>query len=390
MDQNSPTSPDVHSEDQLRPSALVSKLAAELKPRYHFVAHSARPFERAAYRNHTTLMEAAQHSTRYIALARVGNPMKHKYLYAFNIQPMTSMDRQQLIAEPLHCTDFPYTEAIRELEEQYALSKAKAALANSQFFYDLAASAQQEQQNQGDGGRGHQRRKRPRTWQEQQEHQQKQQRPNFGPCWFCLASPEVEKHMVITLGDHAYLALAKGGLVDDHLLLLPIGHIQCMAEAGPELKDEVERYKEALRRFYGDQGKCVVFFERNYRTQHAQIQVVPLSSDRMHNLAPMFQKVAQMKNLQLNDVSDAQADVSQLVNEGAPYFFVELPYGQRFLVTQMRGFPLQFGREVLVSQDLLNLPEERVDWKKCALTKEGETELALKIRQIFEPYDIST
>jgi len=109
----------------------------------------------------------------------------------------------------------------------------------------------------------------------------------------------------------------------------------------------------------------------------------------MHNLHSTFQKVAELKSVQLHDVSE-QSDVSQLVNEGAPYFFAELPYGQKLLATQMRAFPLQFGREVLASADLLNLPEDRVDWKNCALTKEGETEVALKIRQAFAPYDIST
>lgn len=29
-------------------------------------------------------------------------------------------------------------------------------------------------------------------------------------CWFCLASPSVEKHLIIAVGNHAYLALAKG------------------------------------------------------------------------------------------------------------------------------------------------------------------------------------
>lgn len=29
-------------------------------------------------------------------------------------------------------------------------------------------------------------------------------------CWFCLASPSVEKHLIIAVGSTAYLALAKG------------------------------------------------------------------------------------------------------------------------------------------------------------------------------------
>ena len=55
-----------------------------------------------------------------------------------------------------------------------------------------------------------------------------------GPCWFCLASPEVEKHLVVSVGNHAYLALAKGGLVPQHLLILPIAHYQ----STPDLEDD--------------------------------------------------------------------------------------------------------------------------------------------------------
>lgn len=29
-------------------------------------------------------------------------------------------------------------------------------------------------------------------------------------CWFCLASPSVEKHLIISVGNAAYLVLAKG------------------------------------------------------------------------------------------------------------------------------------------------------------------------------------
>lgn len=32
-------------------------------------------------------------------------------------------------------------------------------------------------------------------------------------CWFCLASPSVEKHLIITVGNSTYLALAKGTFV---------------------------------------------------------------------------------------------------------------------------------------------------------------------------------
>lgn len=43
------------------------------------------------------------------------------------------------------------------------------------------------------------------------------------PCWFCLSSPEVEKHLVVAVSDCCYLALAKGGLSPFHALILPVG-----------------------------------------------------------------------------------------------------------------------------------------------------------------------
>lgn len=34
-----------------------------------------------------------------------------------------------------------------------------------------------------------------------------------GPCWFCLGSPEVEKHLVISVGEHVSVALLSALLV---------------------------------------------------------------------------------------------------------------------------------------------------------------------------------
>ena len=41
------------------------------------------------------------------------------------------------------------------------------------------------------------------------EYQQKRPRQPAGPCWFCLSGTEVEKHLIVSIGDHAYLALPK-------------------------------------------------------------------------------------------------------------------------------------------------------------------------------------
>lgn len=65
-------------------------------------------------------------------------------------------------------------------------------------------------------------------------------------CWFCLSSPSVEKHLVITVGEHFYLALAKGPVNQTHCLLLPITHVQCSALLSSESWNELHRFKQAL------------------------------------------------------------------------------------------------------------------------------------------------
>lgn len=49
---------------------------------------------------------------------------------------------------------------------------------------------------------------------EEKGKQKKTKRPKMefdtSKCWFCLASPSVEKHLIIAVGNTTYLALAKG------------------------------------------------------------------------------------------------------------------------------------------------------------------------------------
>ena len=50
------------------------------------------------------------HVTRFIALAKVGNKEKKKWLYALNITPLTTMDHHELVAQPPGVTDMPFRE----------------------------------------------------------------------------------------------------------------------------------------------------------------------------------------------------------------------------------------------------------------------------------------
>ncbi len=130
-----------------------------------------------------------------------------------------------------------------------------------------------------------------------------------------------------------------------------LAHVQSVVAAPDAVRQDIDRFKKALMQMFAAQGKCAVFFERNYRTQHLQIQVIPVPIDRQQVLKTTFFDMAAMKGFELTMLADDQ-QLWDTVNEGCPYFYVEQPDGNRFFTRQMKNFPLQFGREVSGSVDI--------------------------------------
>lgn len=104
--------------------------------------------------------------------------------------------------------------------------------------------------------------------------------------------------------------------------------------------------------------------------------------------------------MEFQDESDAQGfklevlekhnRLDQVIPPKTPYFTVELADGT-IMYTKIQGkcdFPLNFGRDVLASGPVLNLPN-RVDWRDCILRKQEEEELVQRLRTDFEPFDFT-
>jgi hypothetical protein len=60
-------------------------------------------------RNHSFSGDTAEHATRFIGLAKVGNKLKHKWLYAFSLAPTEQMRATDLCQQTTDQTDCPYT-----------------------------------------------------------------------------------------------------------------------------------------------------------------------------------------------------------------------------------------------------------------------------------------
>ncbi|KAI4798878.1 hypothetical protein KUCAC02_020423 [Chaenocephalus aceratus] len=220
-------------------SGSVANLADHLKPRYHFAALEGAHYERLPY--------------------SVNNPAKKKALEA-----------SELVKQPQDVTENPYRFCSKDKtgKQRPSFNTTEEEEPAGQFFFDLS-----KKQGGGFRGRGRKREGDGRGDFQRDENKQPRRHPQpTGPCWFCLASPQVEKHLVISIGTHCYVALAKGSLTPLHMLILPIGHYQSVVELSSEVVEEMEKYREALKSFYKSKGARCVLFERNYKSQHLQLQ----------------------------------------------------------------------------------------------------------------------
>ena len=60
------------------------------------------------------------------------------------------------------------------------------------------------------------------------------------------------------------------------MLILPIQHYQSSLTLPDEVSLEVEEYKKALKEMFKSRGLSSFIYERNYKTDHMQIQVLPI------------------------------------------------------------------------------------------------------------------
>eukprot|EP00123_Amoebidium_parasiticum_P001421 comp12500_c0_seq1/m.7457 comp12500_c0_seq1/g.7457 ORF comp12500_c0_seq1/g.7457 comp12500_c0_seq1/m.7457 type:complete len:626 (-) comp12500_c0_seq1:152-2029(-) len=425
-------------------SEYVAAVAKAFMPRYHFAGQEGVFFERAPYRNHTVLQGRRHHVTRFIGMADIPTPTKMKAVYAFNILPLAFTPDSELSVQPPGTTEcplvLPQAAVARNAGPESTMDESFS------FFYGQQGPKRGGRQGGGGGGRkgtpgagyvcricnvsghyiedcpsapppsGHKRKQSmeppppgyvcrqcqvvghwisdcPQLVHDEMKRRKTEQRAkaeSSPDCWFCLSSPQVEKHLVVTVGTEMYLALAKGPLVDEHVLLLPINHVPSSRDLGPSALAELERFKKALVSYFASQGRTCVFFERNMASRHLQIQVVPLPKAFPSDL--IKQVFAQQAERLKATFQEATEEVLENLDSSTAYFLVECADGSQTIhVRESEGgprFPLQFGREVLGSALLLDCPQ-RVDWRECKQSQEEEAALAKNMRAKFSAFDPS-
>ncbi|XP_007012827.2 PREDICTED: zinc finger CCCH domain-containing protein 64 isoform X1 [Theobroma cacao] len=419
--------------------STVSQLVAEIKPRYHIAGTKGAFYAREPYSN-----VDAVHVTRFLGLASVGNKEKQKFLHALSPTPSSAMSAAEISAKPPNTTLSPYTLADQVDRPKEATMRAGDNAPDSQYWrYDV--SNKRQKHGNGDGNKvcfkfissGSCPRGEKCNFQHDVDAREQflrgvcldfiikgkcekgpdcnfkhslqdegesysRKRPGSGnnsanrlkECWFCLSSPNVEIHLVTSIGENFYCALAKGPLVQDHVLLIPVEHLPNTLCLSADSEIELGKFQNSLKMYYKNQGKEAVFFEWiSKRGTHANLQAVPVPSSKAAALKDIFNLAAEKLGFEFvtkkfNNNSEGRKWLKTQFDKNFSCFYVELPEGSilSHLVEENEKFPAQFGREVLAG--LLNMAD-RADWRNCTLGKEEETKLAENFKKLFDVFDPS-
>jgi hypothetical protein len=344
-------------------SSSSAALSARLsKPRYHFASGLGSYYQRPPYNN-------GQGVTRLVFVAPVGDakpPAELKWLHALNLPAASAAPSLAEAALP-GVTGNPF-EAPAGGDE--AGSKRMRALTDSaaapgQFFFAPALPPAAGPP------------RRPKV-------------PPRMDCWFCLASPSCEKHLIASVGEDLYIALPKGGIQPEHALVITVTHEANFASLPPPSLDEVARHMDSLVRAFAQRGFACMFAERSLvlgkaAQRHCYLEALPVPAALLGQCEEALLKEAQLGGFPFEAVGEGAGAshrqnlnaLCQAVGAEAEYVYFQLPGGKAFLHRVRAGsgsaghsnnrgsgsvLPMQLGRAVACR--LLGKPD-LVAWQNC-------------------------
>jgi hypothetical protein len=371
--------------------SLVSSSSATY--RYHIAGCKNRFLKFPPYRNGTS-----NYTTRFIGLGNVGEKDKSKkWLHALTLAPLTAAPLPPPANLPV--VNNPYIMLKNSKSNSNAINigdKRPPLLLPLKF---TAADAARLEQNQGNNfnrfGRNNNKNNNPNK--NQMQHPNKRRRFNKVPsrqdCWFCLASPTCEKHLIVSVASEMYLCLPKGGISAGHLLIVPISHEESMAHASNTMIEETNKYKLALKEFYRSHNEKCISIERCVTTKgpqhHTYIEIIPVPNSFAQSVETVFLSECIRCDLKFQLVKPGEP-LDGYIPEDKQYIYIELCDGQRFIhciLDERRNagtIPLQFGRQIIAKA--LSCPE-RTNWKNCVVPQAQETQLASGFKGVFNKFD---
>lgn len=239
-------------------------------------------------------------------------------------------------------------------------------------------------------------------------------------CFLCLANPNFELHMVISVANLSYLTISKGPLTlkkplgfSGHGMIVPIEHYATFREyvhhkeshlkvEDSALASEVTKLQKSLVAMFRSLGEySVVFWEiSRKRSVHCHLQFVPVHDCVINNFERTLRKQIEydkrlypepllyQKFVEGNDNLDK---LSTIINNQNYVLFTLYEKGSvtKYVIElgtdEDKYFDAQFPRKVMAV--LLNL-RNRIRWDKCTESRDEESLQKGKFQQAYRPFDI--
>lgn len=401
-------------------SQRLGPLIWNLKPRYIFApSHdSVQHFERAPYENVDTKTGEFLHPSRFIALASANDAsdgnVKKKWIYALNLVPGKFVTPLSLAKRPEDCTSNPFLPISSKSGPR---NDGPSSTAPNYFFQvsEVGSKRKFESENPSQWKKppagyickkchssdhfyrdciykdsnldskstyvchichepGHHIRNCPKR---DEQHDKHSKAKTVAPetCWFCLSNPAARKYLIADIGDEVYLALAKGPLTPEHLILVPIEHFSStLNDFDGSLRNELKQFMKKVNELH--EGKRAIFFRiSNNPSHHWHMQAISIDSVRISDFLEFLEDFSiklgyNFKQAQ-NEVQETFFEFSYISDSGEIIKLVHQYDPSAF-------FPAQYGRQVLAS--FLEI-EGGADWKNEIYTEDDEKRFVADLKK---------
>jgi len=215
-------------------------------------------------------------------------------------------------------------------------------------------------------------------------------------CPFSFQNPKFQKHLVVVIGQHAYLMMPVYPIGAGHCRIVPVNAVPAMTQAPEALVEEVQRFKGTLEKMASTNGnQSMVYLETVLDPGrigwHTCIECLPIDENEAELLPMFFQKALteagdEWTGNRSKLIDTANKHISRAVPSKLAYFHVEwegggyprggyahiiedaTKYKQDFGVDVLRGImgkdALRFGKtRQTVSQEKARVAEFKEAWK---------------------------
>jgi hypothetical protein len=412
-------------------SMLLGPLLWHVKPRYVFVpAHdSTRQVERIPFENVDMKTGEFLHCTRFIALAGASDGLadasrKTKWIYALNLQPSktgtlpsqrpdecssnpflpVSMKKTTTIKGTATTTSAPTNFFFQSVTSEVGSKRrfeasdpafkrpppgyvCKKCHSGDHFFRDCIYKDSHLSQNTKSTyvchichEPGHHIKNCPKRDEQRTPSASKTVSPDS--CWFCLSNPAARKHLIVDIGDEAYVALAKGPLTADHIIIVPIEHVSSttsMSSLSEPLSAEIINFMHWANTL--QPGKQSIFFRlASNPSHHMHIQGISIDSSKIGSFLEFLTAFSAKFGFKFEKPEPANSlqaffEFSYISGESEKGEICKLAHF--FDVDAF--FPAQFGRQVLA--EFLEI-DGGADWKNQIYTEDDERKFVSHLKSL--------